>query len=541
MHNLMQDWTLRVGSIIDHAARYHAYRPIVTRTVEGPITTTNWRAIAGQARRCSQALQRLGVKYGEAVGVMAWNTARHLEVWYGIPGAGAVIHTLNPRLFADQLVYVINHAEDRVLMVDRDLLPVIENIWDRLESVRHLIVMTDRAHMPETRLDALCYEELVAAEDGDFDWVKGDEREACGICYTSGTTGNPKGVVYTHRSNVLHSLASLQADTIGLSSTDTVMPVVPLFHANGWSLGYSAPMAGSALVMPGRDLSPAALYELLEMGVTLTAAVPTIWLLMLQHLDAENLSFSTLKKVVIGGSSCPRAVIEAFQNRYGVRVLHAWGMTELSPLGTVCTFKPEVLAKDASAQTDVQETVGHPPYTVDLRITDDAGNELPWDGQSQGTLWARGPGVVGRYLKAEHPATGDDLWFDTGDVATMDEHGYVRITDRSKDVIKSGGEWISSIELENAAVAHPEVAEAAALGMPHPKWDERPVLVVVPAPGKSPEKQSILDLVATKFAKWQVPDDVIFMEEIPHTATGKISKLQLRQQLKETGYSLPTA
>ncbi|MEM9013446.1 MAG: long-chain-fatty-acid--CoA ligase [Pseudomonadota bacterium] len=540
MHNLMQDWPLRVSAIIDHAARFHAGRTLESRSVEGPMVTTTWADVRTQALKVSQALLRLGLKPGEVVGVMAWNTGRHMEAWYGIPGAGGIIHTLNPRLFADQLVYIINHAEDRILMVDPDLLPIIEGIWERLDGIRQLIVMTDRAHMPETALDVLCYEELVAAEDGDHRWHEGEERDACGICYTSGTTGNPKGVVYTHRSNVIHALASLQADTLGLSSRDVLMPVVPLFHANGWAAAYAAPMAGARMVMPGRDLTPAALYELLERGVTITAAVPTIWMLLLQHIQANNLSFSTLNRVVIGGASCPRSVIETFQNDYGVRVLHAWGMTEMSPLGTVCTFKPEVADLPLSEQTDVQETVGHPPFTVDLRITDDGGHDLPWDGTSQGRLWTRGPAVVRQYLKGNGPATEDDQWFDTGDVATMDAHGYVRITDRSKDVIKSGGEWISSIELENAAVGHPEVAEAAALGMPHPKWDERPILVVVPADGKDPDKQSILALVAKKFAKWQVPDDIVFMAEIPHTATGKISKVTLRQQLKDQGYALPT-
>ncbi|MEL6677809.1 MAG: long-chain-fatty-acid--CoA ligase [Pseudomonadota bacterium] len=539
MHNLMQDWPLRVSTLIDHAARYHADRPIITRSVEGPITRTTWGEVGLRARKAAQALQRLGVKPGDVVGCMAWNTARHMEVWYGVPGAGAVLHTLNPRLFQDQLTYVITHAEDSVLIVDLDLLPILEAVWDRLTGIRHLIVLTDRAHMPESTLDLLCYEELIAAEDGAFDWVEGDERDACGICYTSGTTGNPKGVVYTHRSNVLHALASSAPDMLNASSNDVIMPVVPLFHANGWSIAYTSAVAGSALVLPGRDLTPPALYELLEMGVTLTAAVPTVWLMLLQHLKAHpELKFSTLQRVVIGGSSCPRAVIEAFQNVYGVQVLHAWGMTELSPLGTICSFKPEAMALEPEARMDVQETTGHPPYTVELKITDDDGVRLPEDGTTPGKLWARGPSVVGTYLKMDTPATDPDGWFDTGDVATIDPQGYMRITDRSKDVIKSGGEWISSIDLENAAVAHPQIAEAAAVGIPHPKWDERPILVVVPS-GEAPAKEEVLGLVAAKFAKWQVPDDVVFVEELPHTATGKISKLTLRKQLADRGYTLP--
>jgi acyl-CoA synthetase (AMP-forming)/AMP-acid ligase II len=535
MFGQMQDWSLRVSHIIDHAAKYHPKRKLISRSVEGPITETTWADVHLNARKTAQALVGLGIRPLDVIGVMAWNTSRHMEVWYGVSGAGAVLHTLNPRLFADQLDYIINHADDRFIFVDFDLVPVLEAIADRLPKVERFIIMTDRAHMPETSLkNATCYEEMIAGVDGDFAWVTGDENDPCGMCYTSGTTGNPKGVTYTHRSNVLHAMAVLPKDLVGLSCNDVVMPVVPLFHANGWAMGYSVPMSGASMVMPGRDMTPAALYEMLEKGVTVTAAVPTIWLGMLQYLRANDLKFSTLERVIIGGSSCPRAVIEAFQNDYGVQVVHAWGMTETSPLGTGASFKPEVMAL-----LDVQEKVGHPPFTVDLRITDDDGNDLPWDDRTQGKLWIRGPGVVKRYHKADKLAVDDQNWFDTGDVATMDENAYVRITDRSKDVIKSGGEWISSIDLENAAVAHPEVAEAAAIGVAHPKWDERPVLVVVKAAGGNPSKESILALCAEKFAKWQVPDDVVFVDEIPHTATGKISKLTLRQLLADMGYRHP--
>ncbi|TYO90497.1 long-chain-fatty-acid--CoA ligase [Oceanicella actignis] len=540
MFGEMQDWPLRVTSIIDHAAKFHGDRPVIGRSIEGPIVRSNWREIHAKARKCAQALNRWGIGRGDAVGVMAWNTPRHLEVWWGVAGAGAIMHTLNPRLFADQLEYIINHAEDRVLFVDLDLVGVLEPLVPRLRTVERYVIMTDRAHMPQTTLpDPICYEDLMAEQDGDFAWVMGDETDPCGLCYTSGTTGNPKGVLYSHRSNVLHAMVSVSPDVVGLSSTEVVMPVVPLFHANGWGLAYTTPMVGASVVMPGRDMTPPALYELLEMDVTLTAAVPTVWLGLLQHMRAKGLKLSTLKRVVIGGSSCPRAVIETFQKDYGVQVIHAWGMTETSPLGTVCTFKPEVAALDDEARLDVQTSVGHPPFTVDIKITDDAGAELPWDGRTQGKLFVRGPGVVKRYHKADKLAVDEEGWFDTGDMATIDPHGYVRITDRSKDVIKSGGEWISSIELENAAVAHPEVAEAAAIGVKHPRWDERPILVIVPVAGKAPSKESILELVARSFAKWQVPDDVVFVDEIPHTATGKISKLQLRRQLEEMGYAHP--
>ena len=536
----MQDWPLTVGRVIDHAARFHANRELICRSVEGPIARSTWRETRQRALRVAQALRRLGVKPGDVVGAMAWNTIRHMELWYGVPGAGAALHTLNPRLSGEHLTYIVDHAEDSWIFVDRDITGVLEPVAAHLSKVKGYIVMTDRAHMPETSLPgALCYEELLAGEDGDADWEPVDERAACGICYTSGTTGNPKGVVYSHRSNVLHGMVLLQPDMYGLSSNDRLMPVVPLFHANGWATGYGAPMAGAAMVLPGRMLDAASLYEMLEFGVTCSAAVPTVWLPLLAHLKETGKTLPHLDRVVIGGSSCPRAVIEAFQNDYGVRVLHAWGMTETSPIGTFCTFKPEVTALPPERQIDAQLKVGHPPFTVDLDIEDDDGNRLPWDDETQGRFLIRGPGVVKRYLKQDEDALDENGWFDTGDAATMDADGYVRITDRLKDVIKSGGEWISSIELENAALSHPEVFEAAAVAMPHPKWGERPVLIVVAVPGKRPDPASVLDILRPRFAKWQLPDDILLRDEIPHTATGKISKLNLRKMLTDEGYRLP--
>ena len=536
----MQPFSLRVSEILDHAARYHPRRKIISRNVEGPIVETDWNTVYLKAKKLSKALQKLGIKKGDRIGVMAWNTARHLELWYGIPGSGAVNHTLNPRLFAKQLTYIINHAEDKILMIDLDLVKILEEILPTCKTVEQIIVLTDNINMPKSNLpNLLCYEELVENEDSDFSWVKGHETEACGICYTSGTTGNPKGVVYTHRSNVLHALASATPDMINLSSTDRIMPVVPLFHANGWSIGYTAPLVGASMVMPGREMTPEALYEMLEKGVTVTAAVPTIWLLLLNYLKTNNLKLSSLKRVIIGGSSCPRAVIETFQKDFGVQVFHAWGMTEMSPLGTICSFKPEVLKLSEEERISIQETTGHPPFTVELKLTNDDGTKLKTDGQTQGKLWARGAAVVQQYLKIDEEAVDNDGWFDTGDVATIDENGYMSITDRSKDIIKSGGEWISSIELENAAVGHPKIVEAAALGVSHPKWDERPILVVVCEKGEMLQPKEITDFMSDYVAKWQIPDDIIFVDEIPHTATGKISKIGIRQILKEQDYQHP--
>lgn len=538
MHDLMQDIPLRVSRIIDHAALYHPRRRVLGRSVEGPIVMSDWAGIRARALRVSQTLSDTGIGRGDVIAVMAWNTVRMMEVWYGVPGSGAALHTLNPRLSAEQLAFVINHGGARLLLVDADLAPLIARVRADLDQVREIIVMTDAAHMPEALPDAIAYEDWIAGADGDFAWVNGDERDACGLCYTSGTTGNPKGVVYTHRSNTLHALALHGPDMFDLSSADTLMPVVPLFHANGWCTAFCTPLAGAAMVLPGRDLSPPALFEMLEHGVTFTAAVPSVWLGLLPWLDNNEKSFSTLKRVAIGGSSCPRAVIERFQNDFGVRVLHAWGMTEMSPVGTVCSFKPEVAELSEVERLDIQETVGHPPFTVELTLRDDDGRPVAHDGLSQGRLLARGDSVVRRYVGTDTDTVDAAGWLDTGDVATIDPNGYVRITDRSKDIIKSGGEWISSIDLENAAVAHPDVAEAAAVGLAHPKWGERPVLVVVPREGRTLDPDEIRALLLPHFAKWQLPDRIIFLDALPHTATGKISKLNLRRQLAADGVTL---
>ncbi len=540
MKGLMQDWPLLVPTILDHAARWHGEREIVTRTVEGPMHRTTYAEIHSRARRVAKALQRLGVRSGERVGTLAWNTHRHMESWYGIMGAGAVCHTLNPRLFPEQIVYIANHAEDAYILADTTFVPILEGVQAQLTHLKGVVLLTDRAHMPETKLrNVLCYEDLVAAEDDEFDWVQVDENDACGLCYTSGTTGNPKGVLYSHRSNVLHALACGNADAFGLRSFDSVLPVVPLFHANAWSLVFSAPIVGAKLVMPGMKLDGQSVHELLETeGVTFTAAVPTVWLMLLQYLEKEGKKLSTLKRVAIGGSACPRAMIEKFEDDYGVEVMHAWGMTEMSPLGTLGSFKAgmESLPREERIQQKLKQ--GRPPYTVDMKITGDDAKPLPHDGKAFGNLKVRGPAVAAGYFKGEGGVILDeDGWFDTGDVSTLDPRGFMQITDRAKDVIKSGGEWISSIDLENTAVGHPAVLEAAVIGVAHPKWDERPLLVVVRKPGAEVTKEELFDYMKDKVAKWWLPDDVVFVDEIPHTATGKIQKLTLRERFKD--YRLP--
>jgi len=541
MLGLMQDWPLLCHRIIDHAAINHCDRPIVTRSVEGALHTTTYAQVRARARRVAQRLDRDGIRLGDRVATLAWNTWRHLEAWYGIMGLGAIYHTVNPRLFPDQIAWIVNHAEDRVLLTDVTFIPLLEKLADKLPSIERYVVLTDAVHMPTTSLNnAVPYEEWIGAVDGDFAWRMFDENTAAGMCYTSGTTGNPKGVLYSHRSNVLHGLTANGCDMKGYSSRDVVMPVVPMFHANCWAMMFAAPMAGASLVMPGPKLDGASVFELLDRyRVTCTAAVPTVWLMLLQHLEATGGKLPHLKRVVIGGSACPRAITRTFQDIYGVEVLHAWGMTEMSPLGTVCTLKPEYAGLGGDARLDIQQKQGHAPFMVEMKITDDAGQRLPWDGRTFGRLKVRGPAVARAYYKDDSDILDAEAFFDTGDVATIDEHGYMHITDRAKDVIKSGGEWISSIELENLAVGHPKVAEAAVIGVQHPKWDERPLLVIVLKRDQSATREEILAFMRGKVAKWWMPDDVAFVDEIPHTAAGKIQKTVLRQRFKD--YVLPTA
>jgi acyl-CoA synthetase (AMP-forming)/AMP-acid ligase II len=545
MKGLMQDWPLLVHTILDHAATWHSSREIVSRTVEGPIHRYTYGDLDARARMLASAAAReLGARPGQVIATMAWNGFRHLECWYGLMSLGGVVHTLNPRLFADQLVYIINHAEDRWIFLDLSFVPVLEAIQDRLPKVKGYVVMTDEAHMPaHTQLsNPVCYETLIGSGDPGFSWPRLDENTACGICYTSGTTGNPKGVVYSHRSNVLHALAACAGDAKGLSSRETIMPVVPMFHANAWSFAFSGPMAGAKLVMPGAKLDGASIYELIDTEkVTVSAGVPTVWLTLLQYLEHDPARrLASLNHIVIGGSACPEAMMKAFEETHGVNVVHAWGMTEMSPLGSLGTRKGGLEHLSPAEWWALKLKQGRPPYLVEMKITDDEGRELPNDGKTFGRLKVRGPCVARAYYKGEGASSFDaEGWFDTGDVATLDEHGYMQITDRSKDVIKSGGEWISSIEIENIAMGCPGVAEAAVIGVEHPKWGERPLLIIVRKPSAEVTGEEVLGYLAGKIAKWWMPDDVRFVDEIPHTATGKISKLTLRETFRD--YRLPGA
>jgi len=535
MLGTMQDWPLLCHKILDHAALQHPRREIVSRSVEGPIVRTTYRDIHTRALKVAQRLSRDGFGVGDRIATLAWNTARHLEAWYGIMGMGGVYHTLNPRLFPDQIAWIMNHARDRAIFVDLTFLPIVEKIASNVGSLGRVVVLTDEASLPETGLpDVVAYEEWLAEADGDFEWASLDENAASGMCYTSGTTGDPKGVVYSHRSNVIHALFSSLPDSISMSSSSVVLPVVPMFHANAWGIAHSAPMTGAKMVMPGGRMDGEAIYELLDSEkVDLTAAVPTVWLMLLQFLEETGKKLPYLKKVVIGGSACPRSMTKKFQEEFDVDVIHAWGMTEMSPLGSLGTQKPQLKNLQGEELLDMKGKQGYAPFGVEMKVTDDDDNVLPWDGKTFGRLKVRGPAIAGSYYGgAGAEQFDDDNWFDTGDVAHIDEDGYMQITDRAKDVIKSGGEWISTIDLENLAVGHPDVAEAAVIGIAHPKWDERPLLVIVRKPDRNPAKGDILEFMEGKIAKWWMPDDVEFVDEIPHTATGKIQKTILRERFK---------
>lgn len=541
MLGLMQDWPLTVDKILDHAKNWHGAREVVTRSVEGPIVRTTYADIHARAKRVSSVLQGWGVQVGDRIGTLAWNTGNHIETWYGIMGIGAVCHTLNPRLFPEQLVYIINHGGDRVIFVDLTFVPLLQAVLPHCPKVERVVVMTDRAHMPAVELPGLeCYEDLLEGASEDVTWGDFDEQTACGLCYTSGTTGNPKGVLYSHRSNFIHTLLGLQTTVLGATPSEVILPVVPMFHANAWGIAFGAPGAGSKLVMPGARMDGAAIYELIESeGVTFSAAVPTVWQGLLAHLREHKLKIPTVKRVLIGGSAVPESLIRAFQEEFDIEVLQGWGMTETSPIGTLSNMTPELRALPYDEQMKWRVKQGTPPLGVELKLKNYAGQDMPHDGHTYGRLMIKGPTIAGAYFNDDTPILDTESFFDTGDVSTIDEHGFMQITDRAKDVIKSGGEWISSIEIENIAVGHPKVELAAVIGAAHPKWDERPVLIVKLKPGQTEDKQEHLDFLVGKIAKWWMPDDVVFVDDIPLGATGKVDKKLIRERMKD--YRIPTA
>jgi len=533
MNGLMMQQPLLISSLLVHAERHHGDQEVVSRRVEGDIHRTTYRELASRSRRMAKALAQLGVKSGDRVSTLAWNGYRHMELYYAVSGSGAVLHTLNPRLHPDHVVYIADHAEDQVLFFDMTFLPLIEAIASRVKTIKHFVAMTDRAHMPQDSKVAnlLCFEELIEAHDDQFEWPSFDENQASSLCYTSGTTGNPKGVLYSHRSTVLHTFAIALPDALNCSARDTILPVVPMFHVNAWGLPYAACMMGAKLVFPGPGLDGKSLYELFETErVTMSAGVPTVWQGLLGFVEAGGLKFSTMRRTVIGGSACPPAMMKAFQEQYDVQVIHAWGMTEMSPVGTAAILKSKHLALPSEQRMAVQATQGRAVYGVDMKIVDENGNALPWDGKQSGELLVRGPWIISEYFKSEGGNPLVDGWFPTGDVATIDADGYMHITDRSKDVIKSGGEWIGSIDLENIAMANPKVAMAACIAAKHAKWDERPLLIVVKKPGVELTRDELLAFFEGRIAKWWTPDDVVFVDAIPLGATGKMLKNRLREQ-----------
>ncbi|MGA9765803.1 MAG: 3-(methylthio)propionyl-CoA ligase [Rhodomicrobium sp.] len=530
----MMNMPLLVSSILRHAETVYGNNEIVSRLPEGGIWRYTYAAAASRTRSLANALIRLGVRHQDRVATLAWNTHRHYELYYAVSGSGAIIHTVNPRLFPEQIVYILNHAGDEVLFFDVAFLPLIEKIRPELTSVKHFVALTSREHMPQSPLPLLCYEELIAAESESFDWPVLHEGLASALCYTSGTTGHPKGVLFGHRSTVLHAYASMATDALGVSSQGAILPVVPMFHVNAWGIPYSATMAGAKLVLPAGAMDGASLYQLMmQEKVTLSLGVPTVWLGLLHYCDKENLKLEYMERTVIGGSAAPESMIRQFQEKHDVFVIHAWGMTEMSPLGTVNSMNAHMASLPLEQRYKLQSKQGRPVFGVELKIAGPDGKELPRDGKAFGRLLVRGPWVASGYYKDDDRSAWTNGWFDTGDVATIDETGTMNIVDRSKDVIKSGGEWISSVELENVAISHPAVAECAVIGVPHPKWDERPVLLVVRKEGRDLLKAELIAFLDGKVAKWWLPDEVLFVKTLPHTATGKLLKRQLRDEFRE--------
>ncbi|MGH6904376.1 MAG: long-chain-fatty-acid--CoA ligase [Geminicoccaceae bacterium] len=545
MRGLMMDRPLLVSSILEHAAARYGDTEMVSRTADAPEHRTTYRELRRRARQLAGALQsKLGVRLGDCVATLAWNDHRHFELYYGIAGIGAVCHTINPRLFPEQIAYIVEHARDRYLFTDPMFLPLVAQLAPELKALEGIVVLCDAAHLPASGLAGLIdYETLIANQPSEFTWPDFDETTACGLCYTSGTTGHPKGALFHHRSTVLHALTIVMPDVMGLSARDTVLPAVPMFHVNAWGLPYACPLVGARMVMPGPRLDGAGLYQQLERErVTFAAGVPTIWFGVRDHLRACKGGLSHLERLVIGGAAPPLSLIETFENQYQVEVLHGWGMTEMSPVGAVCRLPPSAAAMPSAARQRLKQKQGPAIWGVEFKIVDDQGRRLPHDGKTAGLLYVRGPWIASGYFRdeaASKAAVDAEGWFSTGDVATIDPQGYMQITDRAKDLVRSGGEWISSIDLENAAVGHPDLAEAAVIAVPHPRWGERPLLVVVRRPGAEVDRTAILEYLAGKVASWWLPDDVVFVEELPHTATGKLMKTALRERFK--GHVLPTA
>ena len=542
MRGLIMDRPLLISSLLEHADRVSGDREIVSRSVEGPIHRYTYRDAHTRSRQLANALTTLGVELGDRIATLAWNTYRHFETYYAVSGIGAITHTLNPRLAPAQLIYIVNHAEDSYIFADVNLVPLIEAVAGELTALKGVVVMTDKAHMPDAKIDNLiCYEELIDSHSDVFVWPEFDENTASSLCYTSGTTGNPKGALYSHRSTIIHAYASALPDVLNLAEREVVLPVVPMFHVNAWGIPYGATMTGAKLVFPGPKLDGESIHELLVAeGVTFAAGVPTVWLGLLNYWREHNTRVPSLKRTVIGGTAIPQSMLQAFQDEFGVEVRHAWGMTEMSPLGTVSIVKPSMAEAGKAERERVQIKQGRAVFGVELKIVDDQGKDLPHDGKAYGELMVRGPWITSGYYKLEgSEAHGKDGWFATGDVCTIDSDGYMEITDRSKDVIKSGGEWISSIDLENQAMGHPDVLQAAVIGVPHPKWDERPLLIVVAAPDKEPNLAVVNDYLSDKVAKWWLPDDMIVVDELPLGPTGKVLKTKLREQFGD--HKLPTA
>jgi fatty-acyl-CoA synthase len=540
MLGLMQQQPLLISSLIEFAERHHGEGQIVSRRVEGDIHRYTYKDMAQRSRQLAQALDAQGLAQSDRVATLAWNGYRHMELYYGVSGSGRVLHTLNPRLHPDQIVWIVNHAEDAVMCFDMTFLPIIKAVHSRCPTIKRYVALCDADKLPADSgiPNLVSYEAWIADRTGDYTWPVLDENSASSMCYTSGTTGHPKAALYSHRSTVLHAMAGALPDALNVSSRDAVLPVVPMFHVNAWGLPYVAAMTGCKVVFPGPAMDGKSIYELIESEkVTLAAGVPTVWQMLLSHLQTNNLRFSALQRTVIGGSACPPAMITAFNDVYGVEVLHAWGMTEMSPLGTVCTLKNKHLSLSQEDKMKVRLKQGRGLFGVDMKIVDGEGVELPWDGKSYGDLLVKGHWIISDYFRGESASPLVDGWFPTGDVATIDADGFMQITDRSKDVIKSGGEWISSIDIENIAMAHPAIAMAACIGMKHPKWDERPIVAVLKKQGMEVTRDELLAFYEGKTAKWQIPDDVVFVDAIPLGGTGKMQKSKLREQLID--YKLP--